>query len=157
MYSHATFWTLLMLTVCSKSVTYVTNDFSVDLGLDNRTTRSEALRFQYSWSTPFFFIPRSWRISLRHIPPYTMDELRIYHLFVVYLSEGCVILNLLINSWTLFAVRNFSRTGDTKKVIHFQLLDCTRDEGTAKQIMMHNFAKDESGSFENVIWIQSQY
>lgn len=85
-----------------------------------------------------------------------MEELRIYHFFVVYLSEGCVILNLLINSWTLFAVRNFSRTGDTKKVIHFQLLDCTRDEGTAKQIMMHNFAKDESGSFEKVIWIQSQ-
>lgn len=157
MYSHAMFWTLLMLTVCSKSVTYVTNDFSVDLGLDNRTTRSEALRFQYSGSTPFFFHSSLLKnISKTYSPLHdgrAQDLPSLCRLF----KWGLCHTQSSDQQLNFVCCEKFSRTGDTKKVIHFQLLDCTRDEGTAKQIMMHNFAKDESGSFEKVIWIQSQY
>lgn len=95
-----------------------------------------------------FFIPRSRRISFTHISPYTMTELRIYHLFVVYLI-------LRIMSYSIFWLqikfcllwKILTKRGTRKKRSIFSCVT-VRGNRARQAIMIHNFAKDENGSFE---------
>ena len=95
-----------------------------------------------------FFIPRSRWISFTHISPYTMTELRIYHLFVVYLI-------LRIMSYSIFwskikfclLWKILTKRGTRKKRSIFSCVT-VRGNRARQAIMIHNFAKDENGSFE---------